>query len=346
MAAVKRPVGAAPSPLVRWIVLGIVGALFAIPILAMIEFTLRGAVAGTYDLGHWAAVLDPEKERAYRVLFQGLGNSLVLAAATVVIVLVFLVPAMVIVAVGAPRLRRALEFVCIIPITVPAIVLVVGLAPVYSVVVRVFGSAPWTLAFAYGITVLPYAYRAIQSNLAGVDVVTLSEAARSLGASWGSVFFRVIVPNIRRGILVASIITVAVVLGEYTIASLLNRNTLQTALVQVSKSDPYVAVIFALLALALVFVLLLVIGRVSTAGRRGRRARGGRALRPARVVGAAVAAPAPVSEPARAPAAAPAAGPAPTPGLGPASSAAPTAAGPSGLAASSSPVRPSEGSAP
>lgn len=277
----NRPIGAAPSPLVRWIVLGVVGLLFAIPILAMIEFTLRGAVAGTYDLGHWAAVFDPEKERAYRVLFQGLGNSLILAVATVVIVVVFLVPAMVIVAVGAPRLRRVLEFVCIIPITVPAIVLVVGLAPVYSVVVKVFGSAPWTLAFAYGVTVLPYAYRAIQSNLAGVDVVTLSEAARSLGASWGSVFFRVIVPNIRRGILVASIITAAVVLGEYTIASLLNRNTLQTALVQVSKSDPYVAVIFALLALAFVFVLLLVIGRVSAVGRGGRSARGRRIRRSA-----------------------------------------------------------------
>ncbi|WP_378144092.1 ABC transporter permease [Cnuibacter sp. UC19_7] len=277
----NRPIGAAPSPLVRWIVLGVVGLLFAIPILAMIEFTLRGAVAGTYDLGHWAAVFDPEKERAYRVLFQGLGNSLILAVATVVIVVVFLVPAMVIVAVGAPRLRRVLEFVCIIPITVPAIVLVVGLAPVYSVVVKVFGSAPWTLAFAYGVTVLPYAYRAIQSNLAGVDVVTLSEAARSLGASWRSVFFRVIVPNIRRGILVASIITAAVVLGEYTIASLLNRNTLQTALVQVSKSDPYVAVIFALLALAFVFVLLLVIGRVSAVGRGGRSPRGRRIRRSA-----------------------------------------------------------------
>ncbi len=324
-----RSVGAAPSPLVRWIVLGLVGALFAIPILAMIEFTLRGSVAGTYDLGHWAAVFDPEKERAYRVLFQGLGNSLILAVATVVIVLVFLVPAMVIVAVGAPRLRRVLEFVCIIPITVPAIVLVVGLAPVYSVVVRVFGSAPWTLAFAYGITVLPYAYRAIQSNLAGVDVVTLSEAARSLGASWGSVFFRVIVPNIRRGILVASIITVAVVLGEYTIASLLNRNTLQTALVQVSKSDPYVAVIFALLALAFVFVLLLVIGRVSTAGRGGARAGSRRALRPARVVSAAVAAPVPAAGG--------------SPGSAPAPAA---AAGPSSSAPASPPVRPSEGSAP
>ena len=54
-----------------------------------------------------------------------------------------------------PRLKRVLEFICIIPITVPAIVLVVGLAPVYSVVVKVFGSSVWTLAFAYGITVLP-----------------------------------------------------------------------------------------------------------------------------------------------------------------------------------------------
>lgn len=312
MATVSRPVGAAPSPLVRWIVLGLVGALFAIPILAMIEFTLRGPVAGTYDLGHWAAVFDPEKERVYRVLFQGLGNSLILAVATVIIVLVFLVPAIVIVAVGAPRLRRVLEFVCIIPITVPAIVLVVGLAPVYSVVVRVFGSAPWTLAFAYGITVLPYAYRAIQSNLAGVDVVTLSEAARSLGASWGSVFFRVIVPNIRRGILVASIITVAVVLGEYTIASLLNRNTLQTALVQVSKSDPYVAVIFALLALAFVFVLLFVIGRVSTAG-RGARSRRVRRPAPAAATAAAAADAAAAVPPAAPAAAAPAAAPAVVP---------------------------------
>ena len=57
-------------------------------------------------------------------------------------------------------------------------------------------------------------------------------------------------PNLRRGLLAAAFITVAVVLGEYTIASLLNRVNLQTALVQVCRSDPYVAVIFALLALA------------------------------------------------------------------------------------------------
>ena len=166
-----------------------------------------------------------------------------------------------------------LEFVCLLPITIPAIVLVVGLAPVYSVVARIFGSGVWPLAFAYGILVLPYAYRAIQANLRAVDVVTLSEAARSLGAGWLTILLRVVVPNIRRGLLAASFISVAVVLGEYTIAALLNRVNLQTALVIVSKADPFVAIIFALLALAFAFALLIGIGFIGAGPRTQRKVR-------------------------------------------------------------------------
>ena len=265
-------IGAEPGPVARTLILGTVGLVFAIPIIAMIEFTFRAGLGGGYTLDHWTALLDPEQNSKYRQLFQAVGNSLVLAVVTVAIVLLILLPTMILVQLQFPRLRRVLEFICIIPITVPAIVLVVGLAPVYSVVVRVFGSSVWTLAFAYGITVLPYAYRAIQANISAVDMITLSEAARSLGASWASVMWRILLPNLRRGILAASLISVAVVLGEYTIASLLNRSNLQTALVQVSRSDPYVAVIFALLALTLVFLLLLLIGRVGST-RPGRKSR-------------------------------------------------------------------------
>lgn len=254
-------VGIAPSRVARTVILVVVGLVFAVPIVAMIEFTLRAGLSGGYDLNHWADIIDPENERRYRALFVGVGNSLVLAAVTVGIVVFLLVPTMILVALRFPRLVRPLEFICLVPITVPAIVLVVGLAPVYSVLARTVGTAPWTLAFAYGITVLPFAHRAVQSALGAVDVVTLSEAARSLGAGWARIVIGVIVPNIRRGVLAASVISVAVVLGEYTIASLLNRQNLQTALVQVSKSDPYVAIIFALLALAFAFTLLLVIAR-------------------------------------------------------------------------------------
>jgi putative spermidine/putrescine transport system permease protein len=270
--------GAEPSRVMRTIILLIVGVVFAIPILAMVQFTLREGEAGAngvQPLGfqNYIDVFNPVNEANYDPLFQGVQNSLVIAVFTVLIVLVLLLPTMLLVEVRFPRLRRVLEFICVIPITIPSVVLVVGFIPVYSVVAQIFGSTPYTLAFAIGVIVLPYAYRPIAANLAGVDVIILSEAARSLGASWASVLWRVLLPNLRRGILSSVFITVAVVLGEYTIAAFLSQNTFQPALVQVQQTDSYVAVIFALLALLFAFVLLLVIGRLGSPGRRRRKPR-------------------------------------------------------------------------
>jgi putative spermidine/putrescine transport system permease protein len=263
--------GAEPSAVTRRVILSITAVLFIVPILAMIEFSFRvgqrvNGVQG-YGVLHYIAIFDPKNGSTYRTLFQGIGNSLTICAITVLIVLVLLLPTMLLVELKFPRLRRVLEFICIIPITIPSIVLVVGFVPVYSTVVRIFGSGSWTLAFAVGIIVLPYAYRPIAANMAALDLVVLSEASRSLGAGWADVFLRIILPNLRRGIFAACFITIAVVLGEYTIASFLSRNVFQTALVLLNHTDPYVAVIFAVLALLFGFVLLLVIGRLGSAGR-------------------------------------------------------------------------------
>jgi len=257
----------APSRVTRTIILGAVGLIFAVPIVAMVEFTMRKGLAGGHDFSRWIALFQSGFTGAYRPVIVALGNSLALAVGTVAIVLLLLVPTMLLVHIRFPQLRRLLEFICILPITIPAIVLVVGLAPVYSIMARLFGSGVWLLAFAYGITVLPFAYRAIQSNIDGVDVKTLTEAARALGAGWMNVLVLVLVPNLRRGILSGAFIAVAVVLGEFTIASLLNRINLQTALVVVSKTDPYTAVILSLLALILAFGLLLLIGRLGSGPR-------------------------------------------------------------------------------
>ena len=268
--------GAVPSRVTRWVILVIVAVIFIVPILAMIEFSLRvgqpvDGVQG-YGILHYIAIFDPANSATYRTLFQGIGNSLTICAITVVIVLVLLLPTMILVELKFPKLRRVLEFICIIPITIPSIVLVVGFVPVYSTVVRIFGSSPWTLAFAIGIIVLPYAYRPIAANIAALDLVILSEASRSLGAGWPSALGRIILPNLRRGIFAACFITIAVVLGEYTIASFLSRNVFQTALVLLNHTDPYVAVIFAVLALIFGFVLLLVIGRLGSTGRNRKAA--------------------------------------------------------------------------
>ncbi len=251
--------GLEPRPLTRWVIGIVVGLLFALPLISTGLFTLRDREG--FSLVHWTSLFDPAKASVFRPIWVGLGNSLILAVVTVLIVLFLLAPTMLLVALRFPRLRRPFEFLALLPIAIPAIVLVVGLAPIYQQIGRSFGTGAWTLAFAYGITVLPFAYRSVQASIDAIDVRTLSEAARSLGAGWLGVVVRVLAPNLRPGLVAASLISVAVVLGEFTIASLLNRQVLQTALIVVNKADAYTAAMFTLMALGFAFLLLLVIGR-------------------------------------------------------------------------------------
>ncbi|MGX1793158.1 ABC transporter permease [Microbacterium sp. NPDC055312] len=257
----------APSPAMRWIIAILIGAFFAIPLVATFFYTLRDGEGGL-SFARWAAVVDPAASAAIKPIWTGLGNSLILAIVTVVIVLVLLAPTMILVNLRFLNLKPAFEFTALLPISIPAIVLVVGLSPIYLQIGRAFGTGTWTLAFAYGITVLPFAYRSIQASIDAADLRTLSEAARSLGANWPTVVVRVLAPNLRQGLLSASLISIAVVLGEFTIASLLNRQVFQTAMIVVQKQDAYVPAIFTLLALLFCFLLLLIIGRAARGNRK------------------------------------------------------------------------------
>jgi putative spermidine/putrescine transport system permease protein len=144
-------------------------------------------------------------------------------------------------------------------LTIPAIVLVVGIAPVYAWVTYFLGGSSLTLTFAYTVLVFPYAYRAIDAGLSAIDVRTLAEAARSLGASWATVMWRVVLPNIRSAVLSAAFLTVALVLGEFTIASLLSRTNLQVAINLLGKSSATMSVAVSFAALVLAFLLLLLL---------------------------------------------------------------------------------------
>ena len=263
--------GAVPSRATGASVLVVIGVLFAVPLVAMTWFTFQAVGTGAFTLAHYAAILDPAQAAGYGDLFAGVGNSLILAVIVVGIIVVLLLPAMLLAELRYPRVHRVLEFVCLIPITVPTIVLVVGFVPVYQVVQRVLGSDPWTLAFAIGVIVLPYAYRPIQASIGVLNLTTLTEAARSLGASWPVAVWRVVLPNLRRGLLSSCLLTISVVLGEFTIANFLGQNTFQTALLLLQQTDPYVATICAVLALLLVFVLLVVISTAGSIGRPRRK---------------------------------------------------------------------------
>ena len=248
----------------RWTVLLVLGVFFLLPLVAMVEFTTRGGG------GTWRLLVDwPRLSETYPDLSAGIVASLGQAALTSLLMLALLVPTAIWVRIRLPRLRRLVEFICLLPLTIPAIVLVVGLAPVYAWVNYLIGGSSLTLTFAYTILVLPYAYRAIDAGLSAIDVRTLAEAARSLGSSWLQVLTRVVIPNIRGAIISASVVSVALVLGEFTIASLLNFDTMQVVINLLGKRDAALAVAVSVAALLFAFVLLLVLAYVAPRRRAG-----------------------------------------------------------------------------
>jgi putative spermidine/putrescine transport system permease protein len=254
----------------RWATVAVLGVFFLLPLFAMFEFTTRG-VGGRLSFDTWRQFFDWRTlGETYPDLWAGMKASFGLVLLTVALMLVLLVPTVIWVRLRLPRLRRIMEFVCLLPLTIPAIVLVVGLAPVYAWVTYFLGGSSLTLTFAYTVLVLPYAYRSLDAGLSAIDVRTLSEAARSLGASWTTVIVRVVLPNIRSAVLSAAFLTVALVLGEFTIASLLNRDNIQVAIELLGKSSATMSVAVSLASLVFASILLFLL---SFAGRRRRRSR-------------------------------------------------------------------------
>jgi putative spermidine/putrescine transport system permease protein len=249
----------------RVVVLLLASAFFLLPFLAMVEFSSRGTAAGSRSLDAWRRIVsEPE-------LTGAIVASLELSVVTSIAALLLMLPTMIWVRLRVPWLSRTVEFLCLLPLTIPAIVLVVGLVPIYAWVTYLSPAAlkgsPLALSFAYIVLVLPYVYRALDSGLRAIDVQTLSEAARSLGAGWTTVIFRVIGPNMSAAILNAAVLCVALVMGEFTVASLLNFVNLQYAINNLGQSDAVLAVAVAV-AFQL-FVVALLLG-LSFVGRRRR----------------------------------------------------------------------------
>ena len=79
-----------------------------------------------------------------------------------------------------------------------------------------------------------------------------------------------LIPNLWQSILSASFISIAVVLGEYTVASLLGRMNLQVALYQLGQSNSQISTAMSLLALLFGVILLVALDLISDALRKSK----------------------------------------------------------------------------
>jgi putative spermidine/putrescine transport system permease protein len=242
-------------PVWRWVILLVAAVYFLLPLYAAIRF------AGLHAFGSV-------------VTQAGFGSALwlsvKLAAVTWAITMLLMIPTTVYVHLRLPKLRRLMETITILPIVIPPVVLIIGVLQVMPLALR---SSVWLLAIEYVVLAMPFAYRALDAGLRAIDVKTLTEASGSLGAGWLTTLWRVILPNLRTGLLSATILIVALVLGEFTMASLDLQTTFPVWIVLFDQDNAQISVAASLFALVVTWLFLMLITVVAT--RQSRRTGGG-----------------------------------------------------------------------
>jgi len=251
-----------------WFWLVMAALYFLVPIYGTAEFSLETG-HGHYGFGYYQQILqDPAFKDSFLL-------SLRLALATVIVSTLLMVPTVFWINLRLPKLRAIVDFIAVLPFVVPPITLGVAIlhlfsatysitsGPLYWLVARPVGwlnSGPQVLVIAYVILALPFTYRSLDAGIRAVDVQTLTEAAQSLGASWTTVLWRVLLPNIRSAMLSAAFLTLTLVIGEYTIANIfLFSNTFPTYTAQKGADTAQQAAALAVISLMLTWGALLII---------------------------------------------------------------------------------------
>ena len=222
---------------------------FALPLWGMTEFSFRMR-RDAYSFDAYASVIgNPEFQATF-------GFSILMALATIVTGVLLVVPTAYWVRLRMPHLRPVVEFITLLPLVIPAIVIVFGYIRLYNTSswLPLTGTVAGTnvlLLMGYTTLALPYMYRAVDTGLRTIDVATLTEAAQSLGAGWGTILFRVILPNVLVAVLSGAFLTFAIVIGEFTMAALLDRPAFGPFMQRLGQDRAYEPTALAVIAFAI-----------------------------------------------------------------------------------------------
>jgi putative spermidine/putrescine transport system permease protein len=249
-------------PLLAWLVLLAGVAYFFIPLIGTFLFSLRAQPIGAAYTDTFA---DPR-------FLGSLGYSFVVGIITIIVSIALIVPTAYWVRLRFPRLRPIVEFITLLPFVVPPVVLVFGLLSTYSKPPLPLAGSDLgltaLLVFAYVVLSFPYMYRAVDTGLRAIDVRSLTEASQSLGAGWFRILWQVILPNLRVSLLSGAFLTLAIVIGEFTIASFLARPAFGPYLALLGGNRAYEPAAVSLISFGLTWIAM---GFIATLGRGSRQ---------------------------------------------------------------------------
>ena len=242
------------SRLSAWLALGFGLLYFGLPLLGTLEFSLRMR-RGEYSLdAYWTILSDPRFQETFTY-------SVLMALVTILMGVLLVVPTAYWVRLKLPRWRPVIEFITLLPLVIPAIVVVFGYIRLYntSSILPLTGSALGTdmlMMFGYTVLALPYMYRAVDTGLRAIDVTTLTEAAESLGAGRMTIMLRVILPNVLVAVLSGAFLTFAIVIGEFVLAALLNRPAFGPFMQLIGANRAYEPAALAVIAFAITWICM------------------------------------------------------------------------------------------
>lgn len=245
----KRPV------LLPAIIVALCASFFVIPLVATFHFSLK-MKRGELSFEAYRSVLGND------AFLSALGFSVAASLAAIVLGALLVVPTAYWVRLRLPRLRTLVEFLSLLPLIIPPVVLAFGY-------IRLFGTGsilPLTmtqtgtnvlLTVSYVVLSLPYMYRAVDNGLAALDIATLTEAAESLGATRARTIAAVIFPNVRAAILSGAFLTFSISMGEFVVTSLLNRPGFGPYMVQIGVNQAYQPAALAIMAFAFTWACMI-----------------------------------------------------------------------------------------
>lgn len=275
---IREMIDGPPPSRVRWrrgrprvwrVVVFVLAAVFFLgPLAAAFKYSLQEN-DGSYGFGNYGQIINNKAVRSPLV------TSLEIAAITAAVVIALILPTVVWVRLKKPKATAAMELITLLPIVIPPVVMAAGLeefelnAPSW-VIKYVFNHPLTGLTPFYVVLAMPFTYRAIDTGVRAIDLHTLVDASRNLGASWPSTLARVVLPNVQTAALGAMFLTIALCLGEVVIATLLLYNTFPVEMVVLyHQSQVGVSVALSMITLIFTFLVLFALSFIAQRRRGG-----------------------------------------------------------------------------
>ncbi len=231
------------------------GLFFITPFLAAAEYSLRGYGGKGHTFANYTWII-------HQLGFgPALFTSLRIAAVSVLLLLLLMIPTVVYVQLGGRRWARLVEILCLLPLVIPVVSLAIGAQVAMP---KRLQSTSYELCFFYVIICMPYVYRTLNTALSSIALPTLVEASSSLGASSVKTLTLVIIPAIRSATVGAAFITFAISMGEYALAVLLHFHTLPTWATNAAQENLYGSVAISIGSLFSIWFLLVIFSYVPT----------------------------------------------------------------------------------